>query len=61
MITLYFFGAIVVISIIGIIATLALVVIVALDPGKRFEDAKNSRRLSDSNPRPTSKESGAPL
>lgn len=33
--------------IIGIIATLVLVVIVALDPVKRFEDARNSRRLSD--------------
>lgn len=33
--------------VIGIIATLAVVVIVALDPAKRFEDAKNSRRLSD--------------
>jgi type IV pilus assembly protein PilA len=33
--------------VIGIIATLALVVVVALDPGKRFEDARNARRLSD--------------
>jgi type IV pilus assembly protein PilA len=33
--------------VIGIIATLALVVVVALDPAKRFEDARNSRRLSD--------------
>jgi prepilin-type N-terminal cleavage/methylation domain-containing protein len=33
--------------VIGIIATLAVIIIVALDPGKRFEDARNSRRLSD--------------
>lgn len=33
--------------VIGLIAVLAAVVIVALDPAKRFADAKNSRRLSD--------------
>jgi prepilin-type N-terminal cleavage/methylation domain-containing protein len=33
--------------VIGIIAALALIVIVALDPAKRFEDSKNARRLSD--------------
>ncbi len=33
--------------VIGIIAVLATVVIVALDPAKRFEDARNARRLSD--------------
>ena len=33
--------------VIGIIATLAVVVIVSLNPAQRFEDAQNSRRLSD--------------
>lgn len=33
--------------VIGIIAVLAVVIIVALNPAKRFEDARNSRRLSD--------------
>jgi prepilin-type N-terminal cleavage/methylation domain-containing protein len=33
--------------VIGIIATLAVIIMVALDPAKRFEDARNSRRLSD--------------
>lgn len=33
--------------VIGIIAVLATVVIVALDPAKRFADARNARRLSD--------------
>jgi type IV pilus assembly protein PilA len=33
--------------VIGIIAVLAIVVIVALDPAKRFEDVRNARRLSD--------------
>lgn len=32
---------------IGILAVLATVVIVALDPAKRFADARDSRRLSD--------------
>jgi prepilin-type N-terminal cleavage/methylation domain-containing protein len=33
--------------VIGLIAALALIVIVALDPARRFEDSRNSRRLSD--------------
>lgn len=33
--------------VIGIIATLAVVVFVALDPAKRFADARSARRLSD--------------
>jgi prepilin-type N-terminal cleavage/methylation domain-containing protein len=33
--------------VIGIIATLAVVVFVALDPAKRFQDARNVRRTSD--------------
>ncbi|MDD5083966.1 MAG: type II secretion system protein [Candidatus Moranbacteria bacterium] len=33
--------------VIGIIAVLAVVVFVALDPAKRFVDARNSRRVSD--------------
>ncbi|KKR21910.1 MAG: hypothetical protein UT50_C0002G0001 [Candidatus Moranbacteria bacterium GW2011_GWA2_39_41] len=33
--------------VIGIIATLAVVVFVALDPAKRFADARNARRTSD--------------
>lgn len=33
--------------VIGIIAVLATVVIVALDPAKRFADARNARRISD--------------
>ena len=41
------FTLIEILLVIGILATLALVVIVALDPAKRFEDARNSRRLSD--------------
>jgi prepilin-type N-terminal cleavage/methylation domain-containing protein len=35
--------------VIGIIATLATVVFVALDPAKRFADARNSRRWGDVN------------
>lgn len=41
------FTLIEILLVIGIIAVLATVVIVALDPAKRFEDARNSRRLSD--------------
>lgn len=41
------FTLIEILLVIGIIAVLATVVIVALDPAKRFGDAKNSRRLSD--------------
>jgi prepilin-type N-terminal cleavage/methylation domain-containing protein len=33
--------------VIALLATLAVIVIVALNPMKRFEDARNSRRLSD--------------
>jgi prepilin-type N-terminal cleavage/methylation domain-containing protein len=33
--------------VIGIIATLAVIVFVALDPARRYEEARNSRRLSD--------------
>jgi prepilin-type N-terminal cleavage/methylation domain-containing protein len=33
--------------VIGIIAVLAVVIMVALNPAKRFEDARNSRRFSD--------------
>lgn len=33
--------------VIGIIAVLATVVMVSLDPAKRFQDARDSRRLSD--------------
>jgi prepilin-type N-terminal cleavage/methylation domain-containing protein len=33
--------------VIGIIATLAIVAFVALDPAKRFQDARNARRVSD--------------
>lgn len=33
--------------VIGIIATLAVVTFVALDPAKRFQDARNARRVSD--------------
>ena len=33
--------------VIGIIATLAVVVFVALDPAKRFSDARNARRQAD--------------
>lgn len=33
--------------VIGIIAVLAVVVFVALDPAKRFADARNARRISD--------------
>jgi|SRR3990172_10134018 len=33
--------------VIGIIATLAVVAFVALDPAKRFQDARNAKRLSD--------------
>lgn len=33
--------------VIGIIATLAVVVFVALDPAKRFRDARDARRFSD--------------
>ncbi len=41
------FTLIEILLVIGIIAVLATVVIVALDPVTRFEDARNSRRLSD--------------
>jgi prepilin-type N-terminal cleavage/methylation domain-containing protein len=34
--------------VIGIIATLTTVVFVALDPAKRFKDARNARRTTDS-------------
>ena len=33
--------------VIGLIAALAVIVVVALNPAQRFEDARNSRRLSD--------------
>jgi prepilin-type N-terminal cleavage/methylation domain-containing protein len=33
--------------VIGIIAVLAVVIFVALDPGKRFKDARNARRVTD--------------
>jgi prepilin-type N-terminal cleavage/methylation domain-containing protein len=33
--------------VIGIIAVLAAVIVVSLDPARRFEEARNSRRLSD--------------
>lgn len=33
--------------VVGIIAILAAIVIIAIDPTQRFEDARNSRRLSD--------------
>lgn len=35
--------------VIGIISVLAIVVFVALDPAKRFADARDSRRISDIN------------
>ncbi len=41
------FTLIEILLVIGIIAVLATVVIVALDPAKRFQDARDSRRLSD--------------
>jgi type IV pilus assembly protein PilA len=41
------FTLIEILLVIGIIAVLATVVIVALDPAKRFADARDSRRLSD--------------
>lgn len=41
------FTLIEILLVIGIIAVLATVVVVALDPVTRFEDARNSRRLSD--------------
>lgn len=41
------FTLIEILLVIGIIAVLATVVIVALDPAKRFADAKDARRLSD--------------
>src|SRR3990167_1245836 len=41
------FTLIEILLVIGIIAVLATVVIVALDPVTRFADARNSRRLSD--------------
>jgi type IV pilus assembly protein PilA len=41
------FTLIEILLVIGIIAVLATVVIVALDPAKRFSDAKDARRLSD--------------
>lgn len=41
------FTLIEILLVIGIIAVLATVVIVALDPAKRFADARNARRLSD--------------
>lgn len=41
------FTLIEILLVIGIIAVLATVVIVALDPAKRFNDARDARRLSD--------------
>lgn len=41
------FTLIEILLVIGIIAVLATVVIVALDPAKRFADARNARRTSD--------------
>lgn len=41
------FTLIEILLVIGIIAVLATVVVVALDPAKRFADARNARRLSD--------------
>ena len=41
------FTLIEILLVIGIIAVLATVVIVALDPAKRFRDARDARRLSD--------------
>lgn len=41
------FTLIEILLVIGIIAVLATVVIVALDPAKRFKDARDSRRFSD--------------
>lgn len=41
------FTLIEILLVIGIIAVLATVVVVALDPAKRFADARDSRRLSD--------------
>ena len=41
------FTLIEILLVIGIIAVLATVVVVALDPATRFKDARNSRRLSD--------------
>jgi prepilin-type N-terminal cleavage/methylation domain-containing protein len=35
--------------VVGVLATLATVVFVALDPAQRFADARNSRRYSDVN------------
>jgi type IV pilus assembly protein PilA len=41
------FTLIEILLVIGIIAVLATVVVVALDPAKRFADARDARRLSD--------------
>lgn len=41
------FTLIEILLVIGIIAVLATVVIVALDPATRFQDARDSRRISD--------------
>lgn len=41
------FTLIEILLVIGIIAVLATVVVVALDPATRFKDARDSRRLSD--------------
>ena len=41
------FTLIEILLVIGIIAVLATVVIVALDPAQRFQDAQDSRRVSD--------------
>lgn len=41
------FTLIEILLVIGLIAVLATVVIVALDPAKRFADARDARRLSD--------------